>query len=148
MSTSSLDSLKLVGSFQRHLPFFSLPVRINLSFPDFCHKYFLKGAISKLRYKRKCSDSQITSHFVIVLFAISVWYLLPVCFLLSAIPVWYLLQISSDVATAVEISHASYRSSLPAREEFLRFDESGEDTFPLHVRRDDILLRTLSFIKE
>jgi len=27
-------------------------------------------------------------------------------------------------------------------------DESGQDTFPLFIRKDDILLRSLSFIKE
>lgn len=124
--------------------FFSLSVRINISFLDFCHKYFLKGTISK------CSDSQTTSYFVIVSFAIPVWYLLLVWFLLSAIPAWY------HTANIVWCCNSSWDFSWQlqvfltssAREGFLRLDESEEDTFPFHARQDDILLRSLSFIKE
>lgn len=124
--------------------FFFLPVRTNISFLDFCHKYFLKGTVSK------CSDSQITSHFVIVFFTILVWYLLLVWFLLSAMPVWY------HTANIVWCCNSSWDFSCqlqvllssPAREGFLRLDESEEDTFPFHARQDDILLRSLSFIKE
>jgi len=56
MATDSLmqgPSLNFMSISEAPTSFFSLPVRINLSFLDFPCKHFLKGAISKLRYKRK-----------------------------------------------------------------------------------------------
>lgn len=101
-----------------------------------------------MRYYRKCSDSQITSHFIIALFAMPVWYLLPVfCYLLYLYGSFckYHLMLQQQLGFLMQVTGPL---NLPRKGKVSWLDESRDSTFFLFVRRDDTLLRSLPFIKE